>query len=483
MRACRALIVAAVTFIFAAPSFGAEETYMAVMLNGVKIGSAFSSRQAQGGRVTHTESMSIKLMRGQTPLDISIAISSEETEDGKPISFEAQQDLGLSRMSTKGVIGADGMLDVVVNSPESTQNRRMPWPKGALLSEGLRLQARRHGLTEGVSYQTKMYDPSTMVAMNMTVTIGAKEQVDLLGRVVQLVKVIAVCGEGPLAGTTTINWCDDNYDILKSRIEMGGMMLDMISCDKTFALSPSQDSDYFDSLLVSSPQPISKQELTSALKYTIRPRNDATLSIINTGNQKVEALADGGMIVTVTPARPPSGQSLPLGGLDKELIEATRPNEYMQSDHEAVADLARQAIAGATDAAQAAMKIEQFVHEYITTKDLSVGYATAAEVVASRQGDCTEHAVLAGAMCRSVGIPARLVAGVAYTPAFASRLEIFVPHMWVQVNINGQWMDIDPALGFDSGHIAIAWSNGEAVSFLSLSRMLGNYRIEQVEAP
>jgi transglutaminase-like putative cysteine protease len=69
-------------------------------------------------------------------------------------------------------------------------------------------------------------------------------------------------------------------------------------------------------------------------------------------------------------------------------------------------DLAHKAVGDAKDAAQAARRIESFVARYIDNKSMSVGYASAAEVVESRQGDCSEFAVLTAALCRAVGIPA-----------------------------------------------------------------------------
>jgi len=82
-----------------------------------------------------------------------------------------------------------------------------------------------------------------------------------------------------------------------------------------------------------------------------------------------------------------------------------QPNRFLQSDNKQIIKLARRAIGGTKDAAGAVKKIEAFVGDYIENKSLSVGYASAVEVAASRQGDCTEHAVLVAAMCRAVGIP------------------------------------------------------------------------------
>ena len=68
---------------------------------------------------------------------------------------------------------------------------------------------------------------------------------------------------------------------------------------------------------------------------------------------------------------------------------------------------------------EAVRRIESFVARYIDNKSMSVGYASAVEVVESRQGDCSEFAVLTAALCRAVGIPAQVVVGIAYVKEFA----------------------------------------------------------------
>jgi len=68
-----------------------------------------------------------------------------------------------------------------------------------------------------------------------------------------------------------------------------------------------------------------------------------------------------------------------------------------------------------------APRIEQFVGDHIDEKNLSIGYASALEVAQSKQGDCSEHAVLAAAICRAAGIPARVATGLVYVEEFMAR--------------------------------------------------------------
>jgi transglutaminase-like putative cysteine protease len=126
----------------------------------------------------------------------------------------------------------------------------------------------------------------------------------------------------------------------------------------------------------------------------------------------------------------------------------------VQSDYNDIIALAKRAVGETKDTAEATKKIESFVSEYIENRSLSVGYASAAEVAASRVGDCTEFAVLTAAMCRAVGIPARVVSGIVYVQSLGGRENVFGGHMWI--------------------------GNGEPADFLNLAATLGRFKIDKV---
>jgi len=192
------------------------------------------------------------------------------------------------------------------------------------------------------------------------------------------------------------------------------------------------------------------------------------------------------VVVTVRPVSAPAGAKFPYKGRSEELLEALEPTRFLQSDRKEIVELAKKAVGNTKDAAKAAGKIESFVATYIDNKSLSVGYASAAEVAASRQGDCSEFAVLTAAMCRSVGIPARVVAGVAYIKNFAGIQDRFGGHAWVEAYVGGKWVGLDAAFksaglgGYEAGHIALAVGNGDPEDFFNLVTTLGRFRIYKV---
>jgi transglutaminase-like putative cysteine protease len=189
----------------------------------------------------------------------------------------------------------------------------------------------------------------------------------------------------------------------------------------------------------------------------------------------VKALGGGRIEVTVAALSQADGRA-PPDAVDSQ------PTRWLQSNDEQLRKLATGAIAGASDDRARMLKLEKFVREYITRKNLRVGYASALETVRSREGDCTEHALLLAALGRSAGIPTRVVDGLAYTASFGGRTHLFVPHAWAQAWVDGRWQSYDAALaGFDAGHIALNVGDGDPAGFYAGVSLLGRIRLERVE--
>jgi transglutaminase-like putative cysteine protease len=181
------------------------------------------------------------------------------------------------------------------------------------------------------------------------------------------------------------------------------------------------------------------------------------------------------------------GSNFPYSGEDEKILGAMQPNRCLQSDDERVIKLAKKAIGNTKDTEEAVRKIESFVADYLVNKGLSVGYATAIEVIESKQGDCTEYAVLSAAMCRAVGIPSRVVMGLAYVEHYMGLEHRFGGHAWTEAYVGGKWIGIDSAFkgaglgGYGPGHIALATGNGNPENFFAIANSMGQFKIEKVE--
>jgi hypothetical protein len=128
-------------------------------------------------------------------------------------------------------------------------------------------------------------------------------------------------------------------------------------------------------------------------------------------------------------------------------------------------------------------RLRTFVSDYIDQHGLDVGYASALEVAGSRQGDCTEYAVLLTALARAQGIPARVVTGMVYAERYAGMSHVFLPHSWMQAWIKDRWVSYDAALHrSDSTHIALASGNGDPWHFFRSAELFRGMRIDSALA-
>lgn len=474
-------------WVVCAPAWARTETdYLAVFMEGKKVGHSVHTRTVEGGQVTTSDRVKITISRIGIPVTIEMTETSVETTDGKPLRFESVQLLGAVTMKTVGVVREGGAVDVVSSQFGAEHKSTIQWPQGALMSEGLRLLTQEKGLQPGTEYSAIVFSPAVMQGMTAKIAIKDKKEVDLLGRVVKLTEVVTTMNMPGTGNVVTTSYVDDEMRTLKSVVPMAGLWIEMVDCPKEFALGTNDVLDLIDRMFVKSPEPLKNLHGIAAITYTLNPGKAADFTIPTTDNQKATRTAEGKVILEVRPVAAPVGGEFPYQGTDPAMLEAIQPTRFLQSDNQQIVALARKAVGDTKDAADAARKIEAFVAEYINDKSLSVGYASAAEVVESRQGDCSEFAVLTAALCRAVGIPSQVVVGIAYVDEFGGR-QGFGGHAWTQAWIGGKWVGLDAAFkssnrgGYDAGHIALAVGNGDPGDFFNMATALGQFQIEKME--
>jgi len=472
------ILLGALMIVLAAASASGEKTvqYFALFMQGAKSGHVIIMRDAARDKVTTTVDVLMVIRRGEIPLTVRQTETSIETADGKPLGFRAGKDMGILTTSIRGTV-SDGK--VVVDGADGVK-QTLDWPAGALLAEGVRLLTKGKGLKEGTTYSFQQFSPEYLRAVKVSVTVGPVKQVDLLGRVAQLTEMKTKTS-APSGTIESVRYVDDNGEDQKIIQQALGIKIVYVACDKAFALSENSAVDVFKKLLIASPGPLKGLAKVKAVTYDLTPAAGKKLSVPTTDNQSVRPGAKGAVVVTVRPVAAPAGAKFPYKGADKTALAALKSTRCLQCTDPKIVALARAAVGDTKDAAEAARRIEKFVRKHVKEKNLSVGYASASEVAVSGEGDCTEHAVLLAAMCRSIGIPAQVVTGIAYVDTFAGRKGVFGPHAWARALIGGKWIGLDAALsGYDAGHIALAAGDGDPTEFFGLVNTLGYFTIAKV---
>jgi hypothetical protein len=459
-----------------AASSSADETWMRVMLDGRKIGSMHTTRSVRGEHVITAQTMDVQLDRAGVKVRLSSSETDTETRDGKPLAFETRTAISGVANVVRGTLREDGRFDVVSDIGGARQRRVIDWPKGALLAEGQRLATRDQALTPGTRFEELAFQAESLDAVKVESTVAARERVELpegdrlLTRIDQQIQL-------PGAPSASTTWVDADQNVFKMTMGLMGYDLAMIACSRNCAQGPNQATDILTHAMVQVPAPIDADALAHGVTLHLRSTRDGpALQFANTDEQRVRS-EDGGVELVIAPLDDGAAPNRE----DKPVPADTAANDWLQSDAPEIRKLAHDGAGNAREPREQMQRLEDFVRSYIRTKDLTVGYASALEVARKPEGDCTEHAVLLAALGRALGIPTRVVDGLAYTDRYAGLNHVFVPHAWTQAWVDGHWKSFDAALhGFDAGHVALAVGDGDPWRFFAGFDTLGRMRVEAI---
>jgi hypothetical protein len=448
-----------------------ETTWMKVLIDGRKIGYVVQTREVEGDRVTTTERMEAAIDRAGISIAMSTEERSVETTEGKPLAFGSKAGLsGVTTVTEGEVVGDEARIRTT--SFGRTDERTIPWPEHALLAEGARLAEQKHGLAPGTRYEVVAFEPSNLIAVTVRTHVVGPERVTT-GLVTEELIRIEQRLELPGAPIDALAWVDAEHGLRKTLLPMLGMAFELVTCDEACAKAPNQPADLLDRTMVAAPRALDRAERAREAETSITLKGTAEASLPSVGEQRSTPGGARRWIVNVAPDA--IRDRTPPKPADRA---STR---WLESDNAEIAKLAKLAAGDAKGAAARMAALESYVRGYITNKSMRIGYASALETLRSREGDCTEHALLLAALGRALDIPTRVVNGLAYADGFAGRAHVFVPHAWVQAWVGDHWESYDGALpGYDSSHIAFAVNDGDPAGFYSSVNLLGNIEIAAI---
>jgi len=167
---------------------------------------------------------------------------------------------------------------------------------------------------------------------------------------------------------------------------------------------------------------------------------------------------DGTFYLTKVPTKIP----FPYQNLPSEVQIYTKPTEKIDSDSSIIVQKANELLIGEDDAYEAIFKLAAFTNQEIEYNlDYFGRQEKASNVLLSKEGVCAEYSTLYAALARSVGIPTRVVSGVAYGNVYGSE---FNAHAWTEVYLPTYgWVSVDPTFGeigwVDPAHIYMQTSD------------------------
>jgi hypothetical protein len=369
-----------------------HERWYAVVFQGMRAGWMHEQSITQNGRISSNVDTHISIKRG--PIAITIETNSRfiEGTDGVPYLISSTQKLAGQAMTKTVEFKPDGpVFTATVGGQTQSQ------PLNDLDDDWLMPAAAARYIEERMAagettITYKSFDPSvTTKPFAVTHTTLGRENIELLGRIAPAIKRTTSVSIMP--GIKTTEHINDKGENLKTAIDFGGLSMEIVATDKQLALSEIEAPELMASTFVRSKTAIPDPRKIRKTRFRLTTTVNELPELPNTTYQLFERINERHGILTVdldarTPSRaeaPPVTNTPMIDGRDPRIIALVRDNGFDKIK----------------SVAERSEAIRRFAHAYMTNADLSVGMASASEVVQTRQGDCSEFGVLCAAMLRA----------------------------------------------------------------------------------
>lgn len=440
-----------------APQDGVRDEWMAIYQGGQRIGFTHRTLDTTANTSALFEESFLRLKVLEAQRQVRTLVHAEL--DG---GFALRRaDFSLHSDGTYFTANAEvneSTLTVKLDLDGTLSTHRMELTEPLYLPQSLRASLSPASLQEGQEMRVQVWDPVLSKNHDLITRVVRRETIPD-----RQPPVIGWRLEEETHGVTTTAWLDDSGEVLR---EEGPLGLVLVRVRRDEALADVQTAASMD---VAQRAAVPVGNIADARsRQRLRLRVRGTDRVVEDGEQSRQ-----GEVLTIqrSPLQAADTYQLPYrGGLEEEL----KATLFLQSDHRRVRTLAREILAEEADAQRAAQHLNNWVHAFVD-KSPTLSVPNALQVIDSGRGDCNEHAVLLAALARSVGLPARVVAGLVYLDG------AFLYHAWCEVWL-GRWVTADPALGqlpADATHLKLV--EGDPDQHAVLLGLVDKLRIEVVE--
>lgn len=443
------------------PGAGDSESWFGLYMGADKIGHSVTLSRSlpAGGRAVSSRSLMRFSMMGAAQ-EVASALSYDLDGEYALKRFDFRLS-GAAEIRVSGQVRGRKLL-VDVESGGRSQRQELALSGPVTLPEAMEPLLAGRRLEPGDRRVYSVFDPSSLSLQPATITVAARESLALTGRTEWSLRL-----QVEFAGITSRVWVDTLGRTLR---EEGPMGIVLVAEPRESALRMDGSDRPLD-LLASLSVPALGRRFedprgASSAAYRLLDIEAAGFDLEG-GRQR---MADG--LLEVSREKVPGPRAGPAPDSLRQWLGATA---LIQSGDPAVRALADSICAGISDPWQRSLALSDWVFASLE-KRMSVTLPSAVEVLASRRGDCNEHATLFCALARSAGVPARLCLGVVFLDGR------FYYHAWNAVWCGG-WIELDPTFGqapADAARIRLV--SGDLVSQTRLLPAMGRLKVEVVEA-
>ncbi len=315
----------------------------------------------------------------------------------------------------------------------------------------------KQGLQPGEKVKIAYFDPLSLTGKDTIVVYKGREKTLIKGRI-QLLHHF----EEKFSGMRISSWLDDNGKVIKEESPAGFIFL----AEPEFKATAirRKGKDILQSVAVPFSGNLAGIKAMNSLMLQLQLPEDVVFDL-DGGRQNFQ-----GDVITLTKESVPDAKAKICMGHENDLA----PTAYIKSKHQRIIDLAGEITAKSDSDMGKVRAIADWVFGNLEKRPV-LGIPDAVATLDLMKGDCNEHAVLFAALCRAVGIPARIAAGVTYHE------NAFYYHAWNEVCVGGGWLSLDTTvnqLPADLGHIRFVV--GGTKEQIRIGALLGKLKIHPV---
>ena len=421
---------------------------------------------------------------------ISVKRFGTQTKQSMDIASTESRNGTIDRIVTTMISGAGKVQSEISNNGDKLEvtsdtagvKSQSTLPSDCLGILGYEPDLQTRPMRPGESRRYRLFVPFMNSIADTKLEAKAFEETSLLDGKDQLLRIestMTMVG-GNRIGVTL--WSNEQGEVLKT--DMSGLQTTFRTTqDKAMPSDSAGQIDLGTKMMVRVAAPIDMPHSTQSVRYRVTLKNGNPQELLTqTKLQTLRFVDDKTVELKVTQGRP-IGDSRTENRSAEPNAEFLAANALIQSDDPSIKVMATEVSSESSDW-ETACKLEQFVNELITQKNFSTAFASAKEVAQSKQGDCTEHAVLLAALCRAKQIPARCSIGLVYVESE----QAFAFHMWSEAWIDGHWLPLDATLGLGgtgAAHIKVSdtsLADGTGMeSMLPVLQLIGDVEIEVLD--
>jgi len=409
-------------------------------------------------------------------LSIRSNVEYRETPDGTIMSVTSRNYTSNIETVTEAEVRG-GRMAISTHTAGNTHTTEIPWDPEVLGPYAQTRILRQAELAPDVSLSFKTFIPELQRVSASTLTIEDTETLEIGGEKLDLWRGKLV--QDILPGVQTTVWLDKDGNMVRSLTHVLGVVETVRTTreEAMKAIVPAEMTDVMtrffipSNVLIENPSRVA--EALFRIEGDVAALNALTLA---DRRQTVEKRTEQALLVRV---RALGDAAQPAA--ERPGAEFLTSSPFIQCNDPEIAALAEKAAGDAATPLEKARRLQVWIFENVRKKDYSIGFASAKEVAVSRQGDCTEHAVLLAALLRAEGIPSRVAVGLVYWKG------MFGYHMWTEAFLN-DWTAFDATLNekiVDATHIKFCHASMKSASaagpFLSIVPIVGKIRLSVEE--